>query len=84
MVGTKIDLREDPAIIERLAEKKLAPISFAQGLEMTREVGASMYLECSALTQRGLREVFFGAVKAVIAPMGRTIKKKKVTTCSLM
>jgi small GTP-binding protein len=83
LVGTKSDLRDDQAIIDELEKRSLSPISYDQGLKMTEEIGAHMYLECSALTQRGLKEVFDEAIRAVIAPEGRTIKKKE-STCSLM
>merc|ERR1712100_604729 len=36
LVGTKLDLREDPETLQRLAEKKLAPISNQQGSEMAK------------------------------------------------
>merc|ERR1712004_347712 len=53
LVGTKVDLREDKESIEKLKEKRLAPITYPQGLSMAKDVGAVKYLECSALTQRG-------------------------------
>ena len=55
LVGTKVDLREDAATIEKLASKKQAPISYEQGLQMVQEIGAVKYMECSALTQTGLK-----------------------------
>jgi len=58
LVGLKLDLRDDPDIVSRLAAKRLAPISTAQGLQMMKDIGAIKYFECSALTQRGLRDVF--------------------------
>lgn len=44
LVGTKQDLRDDPARIESLKEKKLAPISYAQGLIAMKEINAKKYL----------------------------------------
>ena len=64
-MGTKLDLRDDPRTIEKLAEKRLKPISYSQGLRMQRELGAVEYLECSALTQKGLKEVFIKAMRVV-------------------
>jgi Ras-related C3 botulinum toxin substrate 1 len=55
LVGTKLDLREDQETIADLSKKKLAPLTYAQGLGMAREVNAVKYLECSALTQKGLK-----------------------------
>ena len=44
LVGTKLDLRDDQETIEKLREKKLAPITFAQGLAMMKEINAIKYL----------------------------------------
>lgn len=55
LVGTKLDLRDDPETMKTLSEKRLAPISYAQGLQMAKEISAVKYLECSALTQKGLK-----------------------------
>ncbi|CAM2714035.1 unnamed protein product [Rotaria socialis] len=52
LVGTKLDLRDDKVAIEKLREKKLAPISILQGEAMRKEISAVKYLECSALTQK--------------------------------
>ncbi|XP_053094803.1 ras-related C3 botulinum toxin substrate 1 isoform X3 [Pangasianodon hypophthalmus] len=68
LVGTKIDLRDDKDTIEKLKEKKLTPITYPQGLAMAKEIGSVKYLECSALTQRGLHTVFDEAIRAVLCP----------------
>lgn len=36
-MGTKLDLRDDKDTIERLRDKKLAPITYPQGLAMARD-----------------------------------------------
>lgn len=81
LVGTKLDLREDRDTIERLKERKQSPINYNQGLQMAKEIGAVKYLECSALTQRGLKNVFDEAIRAVLYPNananGHQKKKKK-------
>jgi len=81
VVGTKLDLREDSATISRLAEKRLAPITNAQGLQLAKEINASKFLECSALTQKGLKAVFDEAIRVVLQPKP-TGKKKG--GCSLL
>ncbi|XP_044005783.1 ras-related protein Rac1-like [Aphidius gifuensis] len=68
LVGTKLDLREDKETIEKLKDKKLAPITYPQGLAMAKEIGAVKYLECSALTKEGLDAVFDQAARAVLCP----------------
>lgn len=39
LVGTKLDLRDDKETIEKLKEKKLAPITYPQGLALAKEIG---------------------------------------------
>lgn len=54
----------------------MAPISFTQGTQMQKEIGAVKYLECSALTQKGLKNVFDEAIRAVLAPPPKRNKQK--------
>uniref|UniRef100_A0A8C7VGW1 small monomeric GTPase n=1 Tax=Oncorhynchus mykiss TaxID=8022 RepID=A0A8C7VGW1_ONCMY len=68
LVGTKLDLRDEKETIEKLKEKKLAPITYPQGLALAKDVDSVKYLECSALTQRGLKTVFDEAIRAVLCP----------------
>ena len=75
-MGTKQDLREDHATIEKLKERRLSPISYAQGLSMAKEIGATKYQECSALTQKGLKNVFDEAIRAVLCPKPKPKVKK--------
>lgn len=81
LVGTKLDLRDDKETIEKLKEKRLAPITYPQGLAMAREIGAVKYLECSALTQKGLKTVFDEAIRAVLNPPP---KPKRRTKCKIL
>jgi len=77
LVGTKVDLREDGPTIEKLSAKKLAPITYEQGLHMMQEIGAVKYMECSALTQQGLKAVFDEAIRSVLIPPKGKGKGKK-------
>ncbi|KAJ2937895.1 hypothetical protein O0L34_g5171 [Tuta absoluta] len=82
LVGTKLDLREDKDTIEKLKEKKLTPITYPQGLGMAKEIKAVKYLECSALTQKGLKAVFDEAIRAVLIPVPPV--KSKTRHCMLL
>lgn len=60
LVGTKTDLRRETnvdACVQNAAAKSVA-----------KRIGAHKYLECSALTQCGLKEVFDSAIMAVLYP----------------
>ncbi|ORX57684.1 hypothetical protein BCR36DRAFT_580256 [Piromyces finnis] len=82
LVGTKLDLREDRDTIEKLTQKRMAPISYQQGLQVSKEINAVKYLECSALTQTGLKNVFDGAIRAVLCPPSP--KKNKTKKCLIL
>ncbi|KAJ3072950.1 Rho GTPase protein rac1 [Podochytrium sp. JEL0797] len=56
------------AKLERLRDRRMSPITFQQGMQCCKEIGAVKYLECSALTQKGLKNVFDDAIRAVFAP----------------
>lgn len=58
IVGTQIDLRDDSQVLEKLQRQKQRPITSEQGERLARELGAVKYVECSALTQKGLKNVF--------------------------
>jgi hypothetical protein len=44
LVDTKLDLRNDPACLEKLREEKLAPVSYVEGLDLKAEIGAASYI----------------------------------------
>jgi cell division control protein 42 len=58
IVGTQVDLRDDPQVLEKLQRQKQRPIVPELGEKLARELGAVKYVECSALTQKGLKNVF--------------------------
>ncbi len=71
IVGTQTDLRDDPQVREKLAKQKMQPVRKEDGERMARELGAVKYVECSALTQYKLKDVFdevgLDAAAAVVA-----------------
>ena len=82
LVGTKLDLRNDKPTLASLSEKKLQPMSTQSGIQLAKEIGALKYLECSALTQEGLKRVFDEAIKAVLIPPPK--KKKNKENCVVL
>ena len=82
LVGTKMDLRSNKDTLKKLEEQGLAPVSTSQGNAQAKDIGAIEYLECSALEQRGLKDVFDQAIRTVLDPP--TQKKKKTGPCTLI
>lgn len=72
LVGTKLDLRDDPHTLDGLHEMGSQPVSYEEASQLAKEIGCTQYLECSAATQQGVREVFDAAVRAVVAPPKRS------------
>lgn len=62
IVGTQVDLRDDSAVIDKLNRQKQRPVNTDMGERLARELGAVKYVECSALTQKGLKNVFDEAI----------------------
>lgn len=81
IIGTKLDKREDPSIIKELAAKNQKPITYEEGLKLASELKAHKYMECSALSQVGVREAFDEVVRLALArrrngPKGETDHNK--------
>jgi Ras-related C3 botulinum toxin substrate 1 len=72
LVGTKLDLRNDTRYAN---DGKF--ISRAQGEGLKEELKSFKYLECSARTQEGLKQVFDEAIRCVLINQNTTTKKKK-------
>jgi len=66
LVGNKKDLRNDPHTLRELQKMKQEPVSQAQGNAMAGQIGAVAYIECSAKTKEGVREVFETATRAAL------------------
>jgi Ras-related C3 botulinum toxin substrate 1 len=74
-VGTKLDLKEKSQQGNHNEDSKVDVVSYAQAVGMMKEINAAKYIECSALTQKGVKSVFDEAVRAVLlAP--KSIKKQ--------
>ena len=77
LVGTQCDLRDDPITLEKLRKSKQKPISYEQGRKLAKSIKARAYIECSALTQRGVKEVFDQAMIAHLTKPLQDSNKKK-------
>jgi len=64
LVGTKSDLRTDTELIETMKERKKQMVPKEKGKELAKQLHLHRYMECSALTQVGLKELYAEAVKA--------------------
>ena len=69
IVGTQVDLRNDDQVKEKLAKQKMVPVSKQDGENMARALGAVKYVECSALTQFKLKDVFDEVCSLITCPM---------------
>lgn len=79
IVGTQCDLRNESSIVEKLARQRQKPVTVEMGERLARELGAIKYVECSALSQKGLKNVFDEAIVAALEP---PITKKVIITCA--
>jgi len=75
LVGNKKDLRNDPNTIKELGKMKQEPVKPEEGRAMAEKINAFAYLECSAKSKEGVREVFETATRAALQ------KKKDPTPC---
>lgn len=82
LVGTKIDLRHDSAAMARLNEKRARALMESDGVALAQETGAVRYLECSALTQQGLKQVFDEAIRIVIDRQSRP--RVRASKCAIL
>jgi cell division control protein 42 len=76
LVGTQVDLRDDPATIEKLVKTRQKASTSEGGDKLASAMKAVKYVECSALTQKGLKNVFDEAILAALEPPEQPKKKK--------
>ncbi|XP_068195432.1 rho-related GTP-binding protein RhoU-like [Antennarius striatus] len=66
LVGTQSDLRHSMDILIHLNQRCTKPVAFSQAKMLARRISAHDYVECSALTQHNLKDVFDQAIFAAI------------------
>jgi len=80
LVGTKSDLRKDDNTIKQLNSRQQSMVTIDSAQRMAKEIGAVNFLECSALTQEGLKQVFDEAIRAAMSKPNKPKGKK----CNLL
>lgn len=91
LVALKCDLREQSdddnaeqaapsAAADQQAREKKPTISYEQGLEVARRIGALRYLECSAMRNRGVNEAFTEAARVALSVK----KEQEENKCTVM
>lgn len=91
LIALKCDLRqtgdEEPeeadaaAAADGNAQREKPPtISYDEGLEVAKRIGASRYLECSAMKNRGVNEAFTEAARVALSVK----KEREDNKCTLM
>ena len=79
LVGNKKDLRNDENTKRELQKMNQAPLKADEGKRMADTISAVAYLECSAKTKEGVREVFEQATRAALV-----VRRKKRRPCTLL
>jgi len=80
LVGTKSDLRSDEQTKNQLKIKGMMFVDQPSIDEVKKTIEARTYVECSALTQEGLKGVFDEAIREALRPK----TKKKTATCTVL
>lgn len=76
LVGCQADLRHDPYTIKELQKTSQKPVTREQGEATRRKIGAFKYMECSALTNEGVREIFEAATRAALLSRSKTKRSR--------
>lgn len=82
LVGTQIDLRDDPKVLQDLHSRKQKPITKETGQKIAKKLGAAGYRECSALTMVGIKEVFDESIYIILSPPPKESSIRK-TCCPI-
>ena len=83
LVGTQNDLRDNEQTRQKLQKRRQKPITPEEGERLAAKLGANSYVECSALTKKGLKDVFDEAILAVLEPKVPE-KKKRTRKCVIL
>ncbi|KAM3871336.1 rho-related GTP-binding protein RhoV-like [Diretmus argenteus] len=89
LVGTQSDLRHSVNVLINLDRLRAKPVHLSQARKLAQRIGACDYVECSALTQKNLKDVFdcaiFAAMKHKACKKSKELKlfdRLKTFSCS--
>jgi Ras homolog gene family, member A len=73
------------SLISLTTAEKILVLTYLQGEEVRKRIGAVKYIECSAKTGEGVREVFEHATRAALTNnKGRKGGKKRGGKCMIL
>ncbi len=75
-VGNKIDVREEKLLMTK-GNPKESPILKEVAQQVFEDEFKCKYMECSALTQEGLKNVFDEAIRIVLSKKAKPLMQKK-------
>lgn len=78
LVGNKADLLTDESTIKKLETERQKPVTAKEAKRLARRIGAQAYVECSALTRQGIRDVFETAARIAVCKHLATNKKSHI------
>lgn len=82
LVGLQTDLRNDHYTISKLSEQNSTFVSEQDAIRLAKKINAVTYLECSALTQKGLKNVFDEVILSAYKQSNN--KENKFNRCSIL
>jgi Ras-related C3 botulinum toxin substrate 1 len=83
LAGTKMDLRSDTKAVDQLKKSGVSPVTTEEGQQVAKEIKAKQFIECSALTQRNLTNLFETCVREAVGGF-KSPKKPKSKKCTLL
>uniref|UniRef100_A0A8C5WRT5 Ras homolog family member F, filopodia associated n=1 Tax=Laticauda laticaudata TaxID=8630 RepID=A0A8C5WRT5_LATLA len=84
LVGCKTDLRKDKEHLKKLRSAQQEPITYKQGEETCCQIGASMYLECSAKFRENVEPIFSEAAGIALNAIKKAKRQNKSRPCILL
>jgi Ras-related C3 botulinum toxin substrate 1 len=85
LVGTKVDARSDPEVTRMLSQRMMHPVTTAEGADFANRIGAKAFVECSAFSQDGIKEVFDSVTRVGRDHRVTEIRQRKTrSVCSMM